>query len=56
MQGVERQLNLLHLNAVPPVTAAPQPPGAKMGTPHKSSVPTGTQEGEEVQLWYTLRK
>ena len=48
MQGVERQLNLLHLNPVAPAAAPPQPPGAKMGTPHKNSVPAGTQEGEEV--------
>ncbi|CAI8033022.1 Protein couch potato [Geodia barretti] len=52
MQGVERQLNLLHLNPVAPAAAPPQPPGAKMGTPHKNSVPAGAQEGEEVRTLF----
>jgi RNA recognition motif-containing protein len=52
MQGVERQLNLLHLNPVAPAAAPPQPPGVKMGTPHKNSVPAVTQEGEEVRTLF----
>ena len=47
MQGVERQLNLLHLNA--------GPGSSKMGTPHKSSAPSGAQEGEEVTGKFTKR-
>lgn len=43
MQSVERQLNLLHLNAGPV---------AKMGTPHKNTVPAGPQEGEEVRTLF----